>query len=377
MASRQPNTDYATRRIATNALGVAADAVDLAVEAFEGATLVNGTLSAVDDGAGSLIINILTAQGNTPSVADSTPVQVTFRDNTATEYTIQVTSAKSITIPSGAQVGVASFKGTRIWVVGLLNDAKTDFELAVINRMTYTSNTNMRVYTLPDRYWYGNELASGAIGVTSDNSGTLYCNVAIGGAGRAIRILGQLMFEQGIVSGTWETPTNIILQGRGVFGPGSIVNQGYIIRDTKSTVNIANALPIDNTVPLFSPAEFGFLNTIEFTPQSGANVFQIEFDGYMSAPAGSTTADYLAIGVGISNSNWAVLGFNRCNGADIPTLMRLQGMISPPVGGLNQNNLQFGVACTHTGNVVVNGIAANSLFGGAGTVIIKVTEIVV
>ena len=368
-------TAVAAASTASVASSTATLARNLAVQSFEGATLVNGILS-TSVTAGALTISILTAAGNTPSVIDAVPVQVTFRDNTATTTVIQVTSAKTITIPSGAEVGVIASKGTRIWVVGLLNNAKTDFELAVMNRMSYTSGTNLRVYTLPDRYLYGNELAVGTISAASDTSGILY-TTTITGSGRAIRILGQLMFETGIaVPGTWVTPTNIILQGRGVPGPGSTVNQGFIIRDTKNSVTITTALPIDNTRPLFSTSEFGFYNTIEFTPQSGANVFQIEFDGYVSAPAGSTAADYLAVGVGISNSDWSLLGFNKCNGADIPTMMRMQGMISPPIGGLNQNNLQFGVACTHTGTAVINGVAANSLFGGAGTVIIKVSEIV-
>src|SRR5258705_8117447 len=106
-ANAAANTAGTAQTTATAASTTATLAKDLAVQSFEGATLVNGILS-TSVSAGALTISILTAAGNTPTALDAVPVQVTFRDNTATTSVIQVIAAKTITIPSGAQVGVVT-----------------------------------------------------------------------------------------------------------------------------------------------------------------------------------------------------------------------------------------------------------------------------
>jgi hypothetical protein len=229
---------------------------------------------------------------------------------------------------------------------------------------------------IPDHYIYGNQLSIAVIDASSSSTGVIYTDSASGGSGRPMRILGSLLFEGGLTPGTWVNPNYVLLAGRGAKGPGDVVQTGVWCQSTKSSVTITTALPIDNTRPLFSTTEYGNWTNIDFTPDSGTNYIEVEFSGYVSAPAGTTTADYVGVGVNIANSDMSAMHIDRSMGADIPQLIVLHAAIRAPVGGINQNNLQISFMCTHTGTLVVNGIAANALFGGAGRALYKVSEIV-
>lgn len=358
---------------AADAQGTADVALEVATLAFEGAVIVNGTLSA-SASAGAVTINILTAAGNTPTALDAAPVQVTFRDQTTAEYTILVTSAKTLVIPSGADIGVANTSvPVRLWVMGVLDNAKTDFELGVVNAVGDFVG-QIRQFMIPDRYLYGNQLGVGAIGASSDSSGNIY-TTSIASAGRAVRILGQVLWESGLGTiGTWTTPSNVVLQGRGVPGPGAQLGYGEITKYTKSTFTVATVCPFDNTTPLY--AERVFWNTIGFVPESGANLIEVEAQAYLSPPAAATVADYVGIACGISNADANIVGYAQVIQANKPQLVRLQGTIRPPIGGLNQNNLEFGILSSIVGNVVMNGVAANQLFNSTSASFIRIREIV-
>lgn len=357
---------------ASDAQGTADEALELASLAFEGATLKGGILT-TSASAGAITISIKTAAGNTPSVGDE--VTVIFSDQSSTITEIVVNAAKTITIPSGATLGLPSSQGVRVWVVAMLNDGATDFELAVVNRVLWLTGS-ITAKMIPDRYLYGNQLGISVIGTGSDSYGNIYTSTSIASASRPMRILGSLLYESGITPGTWVNPSAIILAGRGVKGPGDVVQSGTLSRNIGSTVNLTVALPIDNTRPDFSSGEFGFWQSIDITPESASDFIEVEFDGYVAAPTGATTADYVAMGVGIANSDWNAMGFAKSLGANIPQQIHMKSALPFPVGGLFQNNLQFGPACTTTGNFFINRMSGSELFGGACWATIKVSEIV-
>lgn len=369
VAGNASSTSFSAINTATTAIGVA-------VKAFEGSTLVNGIFTTTAS-AGALTISIQTPSGGTPSALDAVPVQVVFYETNSTKVTINVTSAKTLVIPSGATLGVQTNNiSFRIWVMAMINNARTDFEIGVINRVNMAATTGVisRIFTLNDRFVYGNELGAAAISSTSNSVGTIYCT-SIASLSRPQRILGSLIFESGLTLGTWVNPSAIILAGRGVPGPASMVNQGVYIFDNRNVQTFGGAgatiLPIDNTIPQW--AERSFWATVEITPSSGTNYFQVEAQACVCPPAAN---QQVALMVGISNSQAALISWSQTLGANIPQILNLYGHIRPPIGGLNQNNMEFGFGYTAAGDVIMNGNAAGALFGGALKSFIKVTEMI-
>lgn len=202
-----------------------------AVGSAGGEAMSNGMLSVTASG-GSLTVSVLTLAGTNPSGAN--PVVFRIPDPAGTYTVLSVTSALSLTVPSGCTLGVNIGSAFRLWVVAI-NDGGT-VRLG-IGRMSSEFTPN---YIWP--------LADNAAGRsttllnTSSNLPGLYSNPAV--VLKPYRVLGYIEWNTAglAVSATW-TITNlrcVQLMGLGVRLPGQII-QAIQVTDLNTYVNTGTA----------------------------------------------------------------------------------------------------------------------------------------
>lgn len=208
--------------------------------------------------SGALTLSLKTLAGNNPSAAD--PIIINARDSTASSgaYTpVVVTSAISITIPSGNFIGTANNVPFRIWLCAITDGATV--ELAVINCVGGGA-TPTGVFAISD-----DDLATSTnIGIVT-TAQTLLSTTPRTGWSR--RILGYVEYSAGLATaGTWASvPTKIQALGPGVSLPGRVVQSRFAKTNTPG--------PAVNSTTL---VDTGLSCTI--APKSAANLVMVRFN---------------------------------------------------------------------------------------------------
>jgi hypothetical protein len=180
--------------------------------------MANGALN-VTAAAGALTIAIKNLSGGDPSVGS--PVVFRFPDNLGGITSVSVTAPLSLTVPSGAALGVgAASRAFRLWVVAF-NDAGT-VRIGIGRMSTEASGgTVPLVAVLED----SGIMSSTLISASANTVGVIYTGQPV--TSKPMRILGYI--EWGVAGlatlGTWTT-TNIISilqQTAGGRKPGDVV----------------------------------------------------------------------------------------------------------------------------------------------------------
>lgn len=251
-----------------------------------GPPMYNGTLS-VTASASTLIIAVKTLAGADPSNAD--PVDFFFPNDTGGYSIVRVNAALSLTVSSGATLGINAGTAFRIWFTAF-NDAGV-VRIGVICCST-PGVAIQPIYSLGD----GTE-SSTVMSAASDNAGVLYTGVAV--TSKPMRIIGYAEWNTSglAVAGTW-TITNMIvvrLFGPGVAAPGDTV-QVQQTGDTAATSAVAT-LTVTTT---------GLVKS--FTRKSVCNVVKIEVSGTIAVnlSADAAYAKIYKAGVQVVNSTTAV-----------------------------------------------------------------------
>lgn len=193
--------------------------------------------------ANAVTVSMKGADGNAPSTDN--PVFITFRSATASAGTptkIAVTSAVSLTIPSGATLGTANNIPSRIWIVALNNAGAV--ELAVVNCVNYGSNLALSVTQLKHMLTY-----TMAIGTASDSAGVFYS--AAGRTGVPYVVLGAFDSTQ-VTAGTWAAAADNIHVDP-PFRPGDVTFEGLAIEGQVRTGT--TTIPDDDTIPQASEGD--------------------------------------------------------------------------------------------------------------------------
>ena len=194
--------------------------------------------------ANAVTVSLKGADGNAPSTDN--PVFITFRSATASAGTptkIAVTSAVSLTIPSGATLGTANNIPSRIWIVALNNAGA--IELAVINCVTYGSNLALSVTPLKHML-----AITSAIGTASDSAGVFYAT-SNHSPGLPYVVLGAFDSIQ-VTPGTWAAAADNIHVDP-PFRPGDVTFEGLAIEGQVRTGT--TTIPDDDTIPQASEGD--------------------------------------------------------------------------------------------------------------------------
>jgi hypothetical protein len=190
--------------------------------------MVNGKL-VVSASAGALTIAVKTDAGADPSAGS--PVIFRIPDPAGGYTNINVTSAMSLVVVSGATLGVTANNAFRIWMVAF-NDGGT-VRLGVIRASSEI--TISPIYPLGDS---AAGRSSTVMNTASDSAGVIYSNPAV--ASKPMRVLGYIEWNPpGLAAapGTWTT-TNlrcVQLMGLGVRLPGHVVQTTIVTDSTTYT----------------------------------------------------------------------------------------------------------------------------------------------
>ncbi len=228
-----------------------------------GATMLNGTLNA-SSALSALTFTVQTLAGNTPSPSD--PVWFFFRSGTAANgaiSVIEISSALSITIPSGSTLGFSNSTPGRIWIVAANNGGT--LSLAAINCLSGTS-----IYPLGS--WSIANVTALAGG--SNNALVFYGPASLSNV--AYSIIGYGSYEAGSTlstAGTWSAaPTRIETYRPGVPLPGQEVQR--LRTQTGAETVGSTTFSIANSIPTNTSGDQYMSQAV--TPSSSANLLEIE-----------------------------------------------------------------------------------------------------
>jgi len=219
----------------------------------------NLTISASRTGSAETI-SLLTQAWTAPSATD--PIKVAFRSVTAWtgDFTVlTLTSATTITIPSGATMWATNSVAFRLWLVWF-NDWGT-FRLWVVNCKTSTTIIDLSDDDL---------ISSTILDTASDNAGVFYTGTAV--TSKAYRILGYLDYSLAAVGTRWTAPSKIQLFWPWVKRPWQVVKT--ILNVTPWATSWTTVLPFDTSIPQNTEWDEYFSQAI--TPKAAANYLLIE-----------------------------------------------------------------------------------------------------
>lgn len=172
-----------------------------------------GLTAAVSGNA--LTINLTGANGSAPSATN--PVSVPFRSTTLATGTpnwTAITSALSVTVPSGATLGTSNTVPFRVWVFLEYNAGVPELVVATCSAANVIS---------PCASWETIQKTTTTMSSGSDSTGTPYATTGV--SSDTMRIIGYAEYGSGLTTaGTWASaPTTLQLMGPGVKKPGDIV----------------------------------------------------------------------------------------------------------------------------------------------------------
>lgn len=184
----------------------------------------NGYLS-ISAAAGALTVSVVNLAGSTPSAGN--PVTVWTRNATAANGALvqtTLTSALTLTIPSGATAGVPSGQAFRTWFGVFLNGSTP--VLAVAQSLNFSTRS---IAALRDGFATSTAISAGA-----SSSGVWYTSSTVSGSA-PVAILGYAEWSSSglATAGTWTAPATIQLLTAATPLPGQVVD---IVCGTSSTV---------------------------------------------------------------------------------------------------------------------------------------------
>ncbi len=298
---------------------------------------------------------------------------VAFRSATAASGdmdVLEVTAALSITVPSGATMGVqATSEPFRVWVV-LFNDASV-VRLGLIKPLgynvasLYTAGDTPIIYPLA-----GSGLATAsAISGGSDFAGNFYAGTTIFAAS-PYTVLGYFEYSAGLAAlGVWNiVPTGAALWRPGLPLPGDVVQR--VRHNEGEMLSGATALPFDDTRP--SNTEGNLFLSVGVTSVSRPNLHQIR--GCMNvASTGAAAAVAGTLCEGTTTDALAVVSTGRDGSANSQALINIDFSWVPTMAA-PAYQLRAG---NSAGTITLNGSAAARQFGGRMVSFIDATEIMV
>ena len=206
-------------------------------------------------GSKALTIALKGTDGNDPSASNI--VVVPFRNATLTSgaiTSVNVASAQSLVLPSGATLGFANSETGRAYLWEI-NNAGTA-ELAISRTADIFSESNL--------------VSTTAIGTGSDSASVMYSTSARTNV--ACRCIGYIEIQTGATSGEWDNaPSKLQVMGPGVKRTGDILQIKKTLFQTHATGT--TVLPADGTVPQITEGDEYFTQAI--TPTNAINKLQI------------------------------------------------------------------------------------------------------
>lgn len=182
-------------------------------------------------GSSALTIALKDAAGNDPSPAS--PVVLGFPGPTGVIVQRALTAPLSITVPSGATLGLANNQANRIWIAWFDN-AGTPI-LGVYNSLASPGVGSGNILAWDESV----QISGTAISAAADNAQTWY--TASGVTTKSFRIIGFIESTQA-TAGTWTaSPSKIQLFGPGIKRPGDIVRTYASPGSGSVSVSLQNA----------------------------------------------------------------------------------------------------------------------------------------
>lgn len=218
---------------------------------------INMGLSASAVG-GALTLNVTTASGAAPTT--SVPVLVPFRSTTATLGTVTwgtISSALSITIPSGATLGTTNGVPFRIWEFIDYNGGTPAIGVA-------TCSTPTNIFACAS--WESTLKTSITISGSATAAGTLYATAGVNLD--AVRIIGYCEYGSGLTAaGTWASScTTLQTFGPGVPKPGDLVQASAPNLSAVTAVTFTTSVTATNVTASITPTSA--INLIRYFVQT-------------------------------------------------------------------------------------------------------------
>ena len=215
---------------------------------------------------GALTLNVTRRAGS--ALQPAYPVLVPFRSTTATLGTVTwgtISSALSITIPSGATLGTTNGVPFRIWEFIDYNGGTPAIGVA-------TCSTPTNIFACAS--WESTLKTSITISGSATAAGTLYATAGVNLD--AVRIIGYCDIRQRLTTaGTWASScTTLQTFGPGVPKPGAVVQTAYSNTTTVGTTTSASFVALTNG------------QTQAITPTSTPNLIRATATGAVGASAG-------------------------------------------------------------------------------------------
>jgi hypothetical protein len=315
---------------------------------------VNMTLSP-SVGSSALTLTVLGNNGSTPSATN--PVLVCFRDTTlgsGDPVWVAITSALSITVPSGATLGVGNGVPFRVWLFGQNNAGTVVLGVALCSKVPVTYGCE---------FWEQALISGVGISSGSTTPGQLYTSTST--TSLEGRILGWVSFEAGLATaGAYTSLASTVTQ---VVSAGS-PRPGHVTPLTRQqnggAANTTNTYTPSNTAP--APANGGALYSTAVGLASASDLLHVRSQLLMSSSGASSLFSYLYNGT-------TTLTVSACStpGSGTSTVCPLDLYLQP--GG---NSVTYSLYYTGgTGTTYVNQSGAGSTYGGVNNSYIQFDEI--
>jgi hypothetical protein len=249
----------------------------------------NGTVSASVSG-NALTFAVKTAKGVDPSTSD--PVRFTVPNGTGGFTERSITSALSITIPSGATLGAVTGQAFRIWIA-LFDDAGTP-RLAVKVFVQYGTNTYIGT---------ANEGKPDSVATNGSNVLSWY-NPTTVITSKYWRFIAYATYETGITAGTYSVAPGVL----------NLVDASTPRPGTQVQYRIAKG-SVSPSISVSSTSASGL--SLSIGPSSAASLMEVGFQGYIygRTGAGSQQANLIissSVGGAIQQGNWYRMATGDC-----------------------------------------------------------------
>lgn len=330
-----------------------------------GTTAAGGLANAkivCSDSGGDLTIALKTLANADPSPSD--PIFITFNASGVVSVA-KIDSALSLTIPSGATLGVGAGDPFKLWVFALQAHDESYVSLAVVN---YGLDQGVRAYEV-------NGIRSRTtMSTSSDSAGVLYSDAA--NSSNRYRIVGEIGFYDSdalATPGTWVAPSAPgveVVFTPGNFLPGQIVNVVEKVITASST--ITTTIPNDDTTPIYGEGED--LIEVDFNPFDQLNVVTIE--ALVNCSFSTAANIILAARCAGTDATAFAAGWTYCAAAGAACQVALKATVRVfdliALGGIGA--VTFAIGADGAGTLTINGDGGSRKLGGAMTSWFRVTE---
>lgn len=332
-----------------------------------GVNMVNGYLDWSVSG-NALSCAIKTMLGADPSITDPVYIWMLPSDITGEPpVLVEITSAKSVTVPQGATLGAINNEPLRVWAL-LLKAASGAVELGVVNCVNIVKGALLDDYDIRHLRPGFDLTGTLAVGTGSDSNQIIYTPNALSDAQYAV--LGNICWEDGLPAvGVWDVaPTNKALYFPGYPLPGDRIRQ---TRSTSGGVATGTGvIPLDDTVP--TDTEGDEYASCLYARVSPCNILEIEAAGYFSHSAAGAQ---IIAAVGRQPSALAVTVGGRDAAANTLCHLHLKHQVFAPKGSAGVSTWWLRAGGSIAGTLTINGQSGGRLFGGGLPSFLMLTEI--